>query len=298
MLFFAIGCLVMLVGIIAVIGNLAVGNKGAALGAGICAPIIAAVLILISCARSIPAGHTGVVTTFGKVEDYTLSSGLNFTAPWQKIVKMDNRVQKETVTLMCFSSDIQEVVLTYTVNYQIRQQDAMTIYSTIGKNYYEVAVAPNIAESVKIVTAKYTAENLVGSRTELAMAIEEDLRDKLAEYNIELKTAAIEDMDFTDAFTNAVEEKQVATQKKLTAATEAERKMIEAQAEADIRKIDADAEAYEMLAKAEAEAASNKKISESLTDALIDYAYANNWDGTMPMVMTGDGEMRPVFNIN
>ena len=60
---------------------------------------------------------------------------------------------RQSIDLMCFSSDIQEVSMTYTINYQISKADAMTIYSTIGINYYETVVIPCITESVKTVTA-------------------------------------------------------------------------------------------------------------------------------------------------
>ena len=94
-------------------------------------------VIVFSCYVSIPAGHTGVVTTFGSVENYTLEAGMHFKLPWQEVIKMDNRVQKSTQDMSCFSSDIQEVSMTYTVNYQISKQDAMTIYKTIGIGYYD-----------------------------------------------------------------------------------------------------------------------------------------------------------------
>ena len=174
--------------------------------------------------------------------------------PWQQVVKMDNRVQKQTVKLACFSSDIQEVNMAYTINYQIRKADAMTLYSTVGVAYYDTVVSPNIAEAVKVATARYTAEELVGMRDELANAIELILSEKLEQYNIEVVSTSIEDMDFTDAFTDAVEAKQVAQQNKLKAQTEAE---------------------------------ANRKISESLTRDLIDYNYAQSWDGKLPMMMSG-----------
>lgn len=123
---------------------------------------------------------------------------------------------RQSIDLMCFSSDIQEVSMTYTINYQISKADAMTIYSTIGINYYETVVIPCITESVKTVTARYTAEELVGMRSELASAIEVDLSAKLIKYNIELVSTSVENMDFTDVFTEAVEAKQVAAQNKLT----------------------------------------------------------------------------------
>ena len=108
----------------------------------------------------------------------------------------------------------------------------------------------------------------------------------------------IENMDFTDVFTNAVEAKQVAQQNKLRAQTEAEQKVIEANAAAEIKKVEADAKAYEvranadavaseLLAKAEAEAEANVKIAESLTDPLIDYTYANSWNGELPRIISG-----------
>ena len=59
-------------------------------------------LILMSSVTMIPTGHTGVVTTFGSVEDYTYDSGVHLKLPWQKVVMMDNRIQKQTVDLSCF----------------------------------------------------------------------------------------------------------------------------------------------------------------------------------------------------
>ena len=190
-------------------------------------------LVAMSCIQTVPTGHTGVLTTFGKVEDTTLDSGVHFVLPWQEVVKMDNRVQKQTVELACFSSDIQEVNMTYTINYQIKKSDAQNIYRTIGVDYYHTVIQPCITESVKVVSARYSAEQLVGKRNEMAASIEQDLSEKLLTYNIELVSTSIENMDFTNTFTEAVEAKQVAQQNKLRAETEASQKVIEANAAAD-----------------------------------------------------------------
>ena len=260
--------------------------------------LVGVLVIVFSCYVSIPAGHTGVVPTFGSVENYTLEAGMHFKLPWQEVIKMDNRVQKSTQDMSCFSSDIQEVSMTYTVNYQISKQDAMTIYKTIGIGYYDTVIAPCITESVKIVTAQYTAEDLVSSRSLMASQIEEVLSKKLAAYNIELVGASIENMDFTDAFTDAVEAKQVAEQNKLRAETEAQQRVLEANAAAEIKRIEAEADAYELTTRAEAEAEANRKIAESLTEALIAYTYAENWNGELPTFMTGDGATLPMFDMS
>ncbi|MBQ7248853.1 MAG: prohibitin family protein [Deltaproteobacteria bacterium] len=295
----AFAALVLFLGIAARISLKAKDKKTLASLATVATVILITGTVVFSCVQTVPTGHTGVVTTFGKVENTTLDSGVHFVLPWQKVVKMDNRVQKQTVELPCFSSDIQEVNMTYTINYQIKKTDAQTIYRTIGVDYYHTVIQPCITESVKVVAARYSAEQLVGKRNDLAAAIEVELSEKLLTYNIELVSTSIENMDFTDAFTDAVEAKQVAQQNKLRAQTEAEQKIVEANAAAEVRKVNADAAAYELLAKAEAEAEANRKLSESLTRELIHYTYAQTWDGRLPTVMTGDGSnMVPVLDVN
>ena len=130
--------------------------------------VLSILLALLSCVRTVPTGHTGIVTTFGKVEDITYEAGVHFCAPWQDVVNMDNRNQKASVDLSCFSSDIQEVSVTYTINYQISKSNAQTIYKEIGVSYYDVIIAPRIQEAVKSEFAKYTAEELLNMRSKLS----------------------------------------------------------------------------------------------------------------------------------
>ena len=213
---------------------------------------LAILLTFFGCISSVTTGNTGVVTTFGKVEDYTLEAGFHLKAPWNKVIEMDNRVQKATVQLACFSSDIQEVTMSYTINYQIDKANAQEIYRTIGVDYYTTIVEPSVFEAVKVATAKYTAEQLVQTRSNLATGIEVILSESLGRYNIKVASTAIEDMDFTDAFTMAVEAKQVAEQKKKQA--EIEQAQALAQAENDRKIAETNAKANAEVAKIQAEA--------------------------------------------
>ena len=119
----------------------------AARGIGIATAVLFIFCLIFSCMANVPTGHTGVLTTFGKVENHTLEAGMNFKAPWQSVVTMDNRVQKQSTDLICFSSDIQEVSMKYTVNYQISSADAMTIYKTIGIDYYTNIISNSIMDN-------------------------------------------------------------------------------------------------------------------------------------------------------
>lgn len=260
----------------------------------------------LSCFTSVPAGFTGVPVTFGKVADYTLDSGLHFKNPFTTVIKMDNRIQKHTVNMSAFSQDIQETRVSYTINYQISKNDAMTIYRTIGREYFDTVIAPNISEAVKTATAHYTAESLVNNRDKLAAEIEATLKELLAPYNIEVVGTAIEDLDFTDAFTNAVEAKQVAAQNKLRAETEQQQATMEEQARAERAIIAAEAEAKQAVIAANAdlevvkiqaeaslyagekEAQMNQRIAESLTPELIKYYWIKQWNGILPSTVLGD----------
>lgn len=103
--------------------------------AAIIPAVVAVIFIGISCVSYVPTGYTGIVTTFGKVEDGTKDAGVVFKAPWQSIVKMDNRVQEMSMDLSAFSSDIQEVSTSVAVGYRINQANAMTIYKEVGNSY-------------------------------------------------------------------------------------------------------------------------------------------------------------------
>ena len=206
---FAIGILLLLVAV----GMTLVKTKGNRLLTRILPAVglavVAAVLIVASCVRTVPTGHTGIVTVFGRVKDQTYEAGVHLCAPWESVVNMDNRNQKASIDLACFSSDIQEVSVTYTLNYQISKTNAQTIYKEIGVSYYDTVIQPRVQEAVKSEMAKYTAEELLSNRAQLSQDIRRVLTDKLSNYNIVVVDASMENLDFSDAFTDAVEAKQV-----------------------------------------------------------------------------------------
>lgn len=278
--------------------------------------LVAAIIFVFCSIITIPTGMTGVVTSFGRVEDYTYDAGVHMQAPWKTVITMDNRIQKQTMKFSCFSADIQDVTCIYTINYQIDKENAQEIYRTIGKDYFDTVVTPAIAESIKTIMAHYTAEELIGSRDTLALQIEDTLSNSLVPYNIKVVSTAIEDIDFTDAFTNAVEAKQVAAQNKLKAQIEQEQKTIESQQAAERAKIDAEAAANVAKIAAQAdlevqqinadaaeytgrkEASKNKAIAESLTPDLLNYYYITQWDGVLPSNYVGSDNVSAIVGLD
>lgn len=273
---------------------------------GVIALVVALVLIGISCFSSVPTGYTGILTTFGRVENETMEAGFHLKAPWQSIVKMNNQEQRKSFTLEAFSSDIQQVNVSGSINYNIDKTTAMTLYREVGTAYSDTLIIPRLYENTKAVFSHYKAEELISNRDALSDEIRDKMIDDLKSYGVNVLSISIEDVDFTDAFTTAVEAKQVASQNKLKAETEqeqqtmearaaAERRQIEAEAQAEVERINADAEAYRIKTQSEAEAEANKKIAESLSEQLIEYNYANSWNGQLPSTFVGDGDAVPVI---
>lgn len=219
-------------------------------------PLILA--LAISMTAFVPTGYTGILTTFGKVENHTIQAGINLIYPWQKVVKMDNRTQKQFIETQAFSSDIQQVDVAITLNYCIDKATAQNLYSTVGTDYYGTILNPRALEGIKTVFAGYSAEELVTNRVELSGKISAIIAEDVLEYGIQISGVSIENLDFTDAFTDAVEAKQVATQNKLTAETEQAKLTLEAQAAAE-----------RQIIAANAEAEANRIIADSITPELI-----------------------------
>ena len=283
------------------------GTKGLILAAVV---IVLAVILFTLCTVQIDTGYTAIVTTFGKVEDYTLEAGFHIKSPFQEIILMDNREQKTPFSTQAFSSDIQQVDIVGSINYAINKATAMTLFKEVGTDYFSKLVNPRMLENTKAVFSKYTAENLVSAREQLSIQIRDNLSREMDRYGISIISVSIENIDFTDAFTDAVEAKQVAAQRKLQAEIEqeqktmeteqqAQRQKIEADAKAQVVKINADAEAYSTKVKAEAEAEANQKIAESLTENLIQFTQVNQWNGQLPAYVSGSAaEALPVLSLN
>lgn len=301
MIFFVLAVIAFIVGFILLV-TLDRGDK--MYGGIVC--VIGVVLLVVSCIGIVPTGYTGILTTFGAVEDRTVGAGFNLIAPWQRIVTMDNRTQKVEITTSAFSSDIQQVDIIMSVNYCIDQQTAQILYKSVGKNYYENIMFPRIQENIKAVFSAYNAEALIVNREVLSTAAADLLRADMEPYGITIVSVAIEDLDFTDAFTNAVEAKQVAAQNKLTAETQQAQKTMEqeaesqraiiaanAQAEQDIIAAKADLEVVKIQADAalyagEREANMNERIAAALSPELINYYWIKQWDGVLPSTVLGD----------
>ena len=259
---------------------------------GLILVVVFAVIFLSSSFVVIPAGHTGVALTFGKVEDNVLQEGLHFKVPFvQKIVVVDNRIVKLDVNTEAFSKDLQTITTVVAVNYHVGKENSQNLYKNVGMGFEEVLITPAVNEVLKAVTAKYTAVELVSSRAEVSMLLDDGLNEKMNAYGIFINELNIINWDFSEEYINAVEAKQVAEQNLIKTRTEQEQALVIANTEAEKRVIAAEAQANEIKVLAEANAESNRIITESINEILIRYQTVSKWDGKLPTVMSGSDNL-------
>lgn len=285
-------------------GNVAVGK--------IIAVVIVIILVVSAALGSfvvIPAGHTGVTVTFGKVSEQVLQEGIHFKVPFaQEIVQIDNRIVKLEVSTEAFSKDLQTVSTVLAVNYRIAKNMSYSIYKEVGAAFEEVLVTPAVNEALKAVVAQYTASDLVSSRSEVSVRLDSELNEKLNARGIYVEDLNIIDWDFSPEYIAAVEAKQVAEQTLIKTKTEQEQQIVIAEAEAQKQVIAAEAEAKSALITAEAEAErikieaeaqaeANRILAASVTKELIDYETVVNWDGKLPSVVLGENGGSPLVSV-
>ena len=245
-------------------------------------PCILVVILLFSSVTTIKSGEVGIRVRFGKVVDRKTTEGINFKFPIiEKIEKMNVRVQKVEVQTSSSSKDLQEVDMSLAVNYQIDKDRARSLYKNVGTGYDEVILEPAIQESIKAVTSKYTAEELITNRSEVSEKCQEELNKKISKYGLKVNDFNITNFNFSEEFNKAIEEKQVAEQKVLTAKQELEKERIEAE---------------KKIVKAEAENRANELKQQNLTDNIIKEKFIEKWNGELPKV-SGSNNIMDVSGI-
>jgi regulator of protease activity HflC (stomatin/prohibitin superfamily) len=269
------------------------------LGVGIMISV-AILFFLFKSVVIVNSGYVGVVKRLGAVQPISLHEGFHFIRPFiDTVEQMDIRLSKGTTQSTSASKDLQTVKAQVTIQYSLSGALAPRVYQRIGTREMlaSTVVAPAIQESVKAVTAKYTAEELVTRRSEVKIKIQEaielfidvTLTEKDLRNCITISNVAITDFDFSDEFNRAIELKVKAEQEALQAKNEKTRRVTQAEAGAEERKLAADAEAYQIARASEARAAAIQREAKALKNnpELIQLRFAEKWDGRLPTLTGG-----------
>lgn len=176
--------------------------------------IIMIISFITASVRTIPAGHRGILLRFGAVQG-VMSEGLHFIVPGiNNIERVEVRTQKETSNASAASKDMQTVETSVAINYHIDPDRVGDLFKNVGTDYRARIIDPAVQESLKQVTAQYTAEELIKQRASVKLKLETEVTNRLKSYNIVVEPlgVSITNFNFSAEFNTAIEAKQVAQQ--------------------------------------------------------------------------------------
>lgn len=257
--------------------------------------IIIIFVVLTSSLKIVDAGYRGVLLKFGAVDtSVSLTEGLHFVLPFRDtVVQMEVRTQKIVESTTSASKDLQSVVTEVALNYRIDPESVPILYKTLGFDYSNRVIVPAIQESVKQVTARFNAEELITKRELVKSEIEQQIKSRLAPYHILVDTISITDFRFSEQFVKAVESKVEAEQRALQAQNDLRRIQIEAQQteakalgeqKAAIAKAEGVKQTNILQAEGESEAISIIEAKLRNSTSYLDWLKTEKWDGKLPLV--------------
>lgn len=225
---------------------------------------------LLTSVRRVNTGQIGVVTQYGKVTGRELGEGLSFVVPWgvNTVSRYDIKVQKDISSTQAATKDLQDVTAEVVLNYHLNRGDVSKMHQTIGVDFKDKLVTPALSETFKGASAKYNASELITERASLKKDVYEQLKNRLEKYGIAVDDVSITNFRFSESFSKAIEEKQVAQQNAERAKFNLEAAQTDSQAQA--------------------------AQSQTLSDQYLRKLAIEKWDGKMPQYVGGGGEVMSI----
>lgn len=274
---------------------------------GIIATIVGVVLIISFIVvpfsfHTVSSGEVAVVKHLGKITDVK-TAGTHYDL-WvtNKYVTYDAKIQDFEIFTSAYSSDAQPMEIDMTIQYRINADQVIDIATQYGNlNVLQNRIESVAIERVKAVLSSYKAMDIIAKRATISAEVETAIKETIGdEYYVNVTTVVLDNIDFSDAFEQAVEDKMIAEQAKLKADYDNETKVAKAKADAEAKlkaaqaQIDiAKAEAEALMIAAEAEAKANEIISKSITDKILEKNTIEKWDGKMPTVVGSGSYILP-----
>ena len=213
------------------------------------------VLLLVASLAYVPAGNVGVLTLFGRVTDDVLPEGTHLVNPLLRNFRMSVRTQELQEQASVPSQEGLLVTLDTSLLFRLNPELAHEAYRTIGPNYVEVVVVPNLRSAIRSITASNSANALYsGQREVVAQRIAEELRGELESRGVIIESVLLRDVQLPQMLRQAIESKQQAEQEAMRMSfvlerekQEAERKRIEAGGISDFQRIVAQGISQQLL---------------------------------------------------
>lgn len=261
---------------------------------------LVALILLFGTFGSVASGEIGIRTRFSKVTGI-VNQGLYMKIPFIESVRiLDTRTRTinydkngkegdsiDSSSLTGASKDLQDVSIGVMVNYRLDAQKAENIFNQYrtNENFESNVIEPIIRETVKSVSAQYTAEELVTKRLEYSDKVTALLSERFLTKDSILERFSITNFEFSKAFSQAIEAKVTAVQTAEAARNKLEQVKFEAQQ--TVEKAKADAEAIRISANA---------INSQGGEDYVALKAVEKWNGQLPIQMIPNSSV-PFLNL-
>ena len=279
-------------------------------GAIVTALVIVGLIIGVAmCTEKIPAGYVGVVYNMnGGIEEDVLTQGFKVVAPTKKITLYSVALEQSYMTkgdqgdspddesfeIPTREGAALEVDVAFSYSYELSEvpHTFTRFRGQNGKEILKSFIKPKMQAWIKEITPQFSMISIVSTqRGEVNKTLTDQLQERFRLYGISIDNVALADVR-PDAETDEAIRKKIKAQEELeTAKVTAETDKVNAQRDKEVAQIKAEQDKIEAQGKAdakiiaaEAEAKSNKLISDSLTDKLIERQKISKWNGNVPAV--------------
>jgi regulator of protease activity HflC (stomatin/prohibitin superfamily) len=214
-------------------------------GTGIVLIVIVLGILLLNSVTSIPTGHVGIVTMFGRVTGRVMGEGIHLVNPLARVTELNIKTQEVKEHASVPSKEGLVMGLETSVLYHLDPSQAAEVYQRIGINYAEVLLVPNFRSAIRGVTASNLASSLYSdARETIARDILAHLQTQVQPRGIVIENVLLRDLQLPQTLKQAIEAKQQAQQEAQRMEfvlqrekQEAERKRVEAQGIKDFQNV-------------------------------------------------------------
>jgi regulator of protease activity HflC (stomatin/prohibitin superfamily) len=280
---------------------------GFAIGGAVVTGLVALTIIGGSW-YTVDQGERGVMLRNGAITGVS-DPGLGFKLPIiDRVVDIDVRSRAQLYeNVLAYSRDQQTAGLTISVNYRVPADQVVSVYENFGgvDQLRSRILDRQVMDESKNVFGRFNAATAIQDRSRLVAEMQDAIQAAVMGPII-IESVQIENIDFSDAYENSIEQRMLAEVEVQRIQQNAEREkvqaeiaVIQAEASAKARIEQATAEAEAIRLTGEAEASAIRARGEALRDNpnLINLVQAERWNGQLPTTMLPDSTV-PFMNMN
>lgn len=259
---------------------------------------VIALILLLSSYYTVDQGERGVILRTGAIVGLA-NPGLHFKLPIiDKVAHITVQQQTQRYPkVQAYSRDQQPADMVVSVTFHVTNPEE--VYSQYGNvdNMLVRLIDPRVFEQVKNIFGQFDAASAIQDRAKLNGEVVNAVRNAVKGPPV-VESVQIENIDFSDSYEQAVEDRMQATVLQQKALAEKARRITQADAAAYEVKAAAEAQAHAIEVKSQAEAAAIKARGQALKEnpGIPALVTAEKWDGKLPTSMPPGGSV-PFLNV-